>query len=152
MSKLKEVKRYGFVKRTKDRFMRHFKGKYEGKNRVAIDIINGLYLDHFDEIPEMLNLGENYENRKKINVASFNNAHWIKQFRIGYGLYQPLVDMIDIMCSYETARVFEQNSGYTDDPVHLLFFDVKLKIVKLGISRLETQDLEEISKLATLLK
>lgn len=116
-------------------------GEYEGYKKDEVDILRSMYIKYFEQVPEILNLGENYDKRIEISRSSFNNYYWLKTLKGNTLIYNDIEDMIDIMCSYEMEKINRNFQGYTDDPVHLFFYDVKCYLIKLSNARFDTEDM-----------
>ena len=138
------------VQRLIDKFFRAVTGAYEGQNKVAIVSLHESYKKFFGKIPEILNVGINYNNRIELSVATFKIDYWIDQ--LSGIFYVDCEKMIDIMCSYEIEKRQRFITGYTDDPIHLLFYDIKQYAVKLSRTNFDIEDIVEAKKWQSLLR
>lgn len=140
------------IKRVIDKFLKVACDEYEGVSRKAIDSIRDLYSKNFGQIPEILNLGPDYNNRLRLSVASFKIDYWIDQ--LSGIFYTDCERIIDIMCSYEIEKlqrgIFKK--GFTDDPVHLLFYVIKQYAVKLSRTHFDNEDIREAYKWQSFLR
>lgn len=141
----------GLVRRGTDKLLRYFKGKYEGTKRVEIDNIIKLFKEKFSQLPEVFNLGNDYENRQELSKESFKLEYWNGQLKGHF--YKHCEHMISSMCSYEISKMKAiVNDGYTDDPVHLLFYVIKEWLVKLSNTHFDQPDLDAAIKWQELIK
>lgn len=128
-------------KKAVDKLFRKITGRYEGDHRKEIDFLQESYSKFFGQLPEILNLGNDYENRIELSKASFKIDYWIDQLNGGF--YKESERMIDIMCSYEMEKMKRIFNGYTDDPIHLFFYDLKQYAVKLSKTQFDIEDIKE---------
>ena len=147
----KSEREIGLVRRGTDKLFRYFSGKYEETKRVEIDSIIKLFKEKFTHLPEVFNLGDKYENRQELSKESFKIEYWTGQLKGHFFKYSE--HMISSMCSYEISKMKAIiNDGYTDDPVHLLFYVIKEWLVKLSNTHFDKEDLDAAIKWQELIK
>ena len=153
MTKYYEKKEYNKV----DMFFRKFwraitnSNELEAWKKNELDILNLTYEKYFDKIPEILNVGDDYNNRQSLSHACFQNSHWRSKIRGNTLIYTDIENMVDIICSYEVEKVDRVFMKYTSDPVHLFFHDFKCYLVCLSSSKFTLEDLKAAEKWQMLL-